>query len=59
LGETIIQHYESLSDIKDKISFVQDLKISAINETLLSHMNEGNFKVLLSVVFKLCTSKNT
>lgn len=59
MANTLLQQYEILDLFEDKINFVNDLKLSIINETLLRNINEANFAVVISIVLRLCTSQTT
>ncbi|KAL4461891.1 hypothetical protein ABPG72_003911 [Tetrahymena utriculariae] len=59
LGEQIIQHYEGLEEIIDKIDFVIDLKLAIVDKVLLENMSENNFRIILMITLRLCTSQTT
>lgn len=56
IASTLLCHYEQLESLEDKIVFVEDLKLSIINETLLDNINEQNYSVLIAIILRLCTA---
>ncbi|EAR85442.2 hypothetical protein TTHERM_00441910 (macronuclear) [Tetrahymena thermophila SB210] len=59
LGEQIILHYEGLEEVIDKIDFVIDLKLAIVDKVLLENMSENNFRIILMITLRLCTSQTT
>lgn len=55
-GESVSVSYERLNELSEKIDFVIDLKEAVMDDQLLKHIPETNYRTLLTIIFKLCTS---
>lgn len=58
-GESVSVSYERLNELSEKIDFVIDLKEAVMDDQLLKHIPETNYRTLLTIIFKLCTSITT
>jgi hypothetical protein len=56
IASPLLQHYESLESAEEKAAFTEDLKLSVVNETLLQHLSETNYGVVMAIVLRLCTT---
>ena len=56
IASPLLQHYEHLESAEEKAAFTEDLKLSVVNQTLLEHLSEANYTVVLSIVLRLCTT---
>lgn len=56
IASTLLCHYEQLESLEEKVQFVEDLKLSIINQTLLENINEQNYAVLVAIILRLCTA---
>ncbi|CAD8155605.1 unnamed protein product [Paramecium pentaurelia] len=59
VASTLLLQYENLDMAEDKLAFINDLKLSLVNQTLLTNINQQNFSVIIAIVLKLCTTPAT
>ncbi|CAD8196337.1 unnamed protein product [Paramecium octaurelia] len=59
VASTLLLQYENLDMAEDKLAFINDLKLSLVNQTLLTNINQQNFSVIIAIVLRLCTTPAT
>ncbi|CAD8205048.1 unnamed protein product [Paramecium octaurelia] len=59
VASTLLLQYENLDMAEDKLGFINDLKLSLVNQTLLTNINQQNFSVIIAIVLRLCTTPAT
>lgn len=56
LNESLLDIFENLSSLEDKLLYVADLKGCLMNYTIIEHLTGLNHRYLLELSIKLCIS---